>query len=117
MREVGRIYFCLRIRAERSRLKGVRLKRWGCDSGGSEGRGVFLEQMTIPIRAGDRELCPLAETQTVPLFGIQIINLSVSNEQKEYFLLDSGSKFPWPISQKYQTFEWIHLHYKYYIRL
>lgn len=43
---------------DKSRVKQVeegRYGRWGCNSGGSEGHEVFLEEMTIQISAGDRE--------------------------------------------------------------
>lgn len=52
--------FLLNDKSQVQQVEGGRYGRWGCDSEGSEGREVFLEEMTVQIRARDRGwlICP-----------------------------------------------------------
>lgn len=48
--------FLLNDKSPVQQVEGGRYGRWGCNSrGGSEGCEVFLEEMTVEIRARDRE--------------------------------------------------------------
>lgn len=58
--EIERIYFYLNDKSPVQQSWGARYVRWACNSGWSEGRELFHEQMTAQIRARDRVLlrCP-----------------------------------------------------------
>lgn len=49
------IYFYLTIRAKCSKLRGADMGDGDVIQGGSEGCEVFFEEMTVQIRARDRE--------------------------------------------------------------